>query len=422
MNDLDKKKLELLNRINLMQSSDSIKEHSRAILISSIEDEDLKLFLLADIKDGRNRAHIISSFVSDELKLQFLNDPNESELYKYRAVVVCSLDSDDKKIEFLETFPNEEQYAKIIDSINSDDKKLPLIASISDEWHKALVIGSLSSNELKKSLLKEIYTPQNRLIIICSLSDKDMLNELNNFQDDSDKAIIIASLSDDTLKLQLAESLPSDYMPYIISHVSSDQIKLDWLRQNENWLLKSEEGKSLRRNIINSLESDELRIQLYNSLDYDELSIADFIEKPSYLSNIRDESKRINMFLQTNSEIYLQPYVLTSVGSFVEFDYFKQMPDYSREKKIIRAVDSPHRTHRSRFDDDHLTFSMPVQAESISGKDSKIHEILSTLRKLNVSERLLEDLEKELQIIKPSLDLKSVNQSLEERIGEENEQ
>jgi len=254
---------------------------AKIIILSTIKDDKKKLEELSKILgEEKNKkinyreremydaykGELLAGLGNDDDKLNFLPIIDECYFYfrkifgkeHYKAKVIASLKSENKKIKLLKEINEEVSKAEIIASL-SYDKKMELLERINCEDGKVKIIVSLTDDDKKIELLSEVKDEHNKVLIIRSFSDdKKKIEELKLIKNERAQAEIIASLSDDKIKLRFLKTKFLDvnnsvelyYRTKIIKKLTSDQIKLELLEAIKNETYRAEIIASLGNGVI----------------------------------------------------------------------------------------------------------------------------------------------------------------------------
>lgn len=178
----DEKKIQLMQDIGLYYESDY------SHIIASLVSDEKKVELLEQTTESSNKAIIISSLSTDEKKLELLDGLEEIDKMR----VILSLEGDEKKLELLDKvsseeykevreqlisihghlswakFSSEKKHAELIEelkfeiicSLSSDDKKMELLPTLGKWGHQARVVEGIKSAEIKTKFLEQLPKKQ----------------------------------------------------------------------------------------------------------------------------------------------------------------------------------------------------------------------------------------------------------------------
>ena len=294
------KKLYKENELSLvLQNFDNLSEESKALIISSIPNDELKVKYLDKLTDEYYKYRVIFSFKSDELKVKYL-DKLTDEYYKYR--VIFSFKSDELKLKCLDKLTNENYISKIISYFESDELKLKCLDKLTNENYKYRVIFRFKSDELKAKYLNKLTDEGHIFDVISSFkSDELKAKYLNKLTDEGHIFDVISSFESDELKVQVLDKLTNErYKTSVISEFKSDELKLKYLDKltNENYI----------SNIISYIESDELKIKYLDKFTdekYKSIVISSFKSnelKIEYLDKLTDEYYKYRIIFSFKSD------------------------------------------------------------------------------------------------------------------------
>ena len=138
-------------------------------------------------------------YENDEDRMYFLRRAYKKPNDEIKTTVALSLDSDDKKIELLESIESKFYRAKVVASLSSNDIKSEELENQKKEYNKALIIASLEIPDDEKLELmqrKKIYNKENKTLIVKELlSDSKKLKLIEENFGEYNIAQIIGSLS-----------------------------------------------------------------------------------------------------------------------------------------------------------------------------------------------------------------------------------
>ena len=118
-------------------------------IIESVNDN-IKSSSLTSIKEEHIQARVLRKLQDDSLKLKqlgHLNLTNEEDI----AMVVASLNSDELKLNELQSLTDEKNITLVIASLKSDDKKLEQMKNVARDENIAFIGMSLSDREKQKN-------------------------------------------------------------------------------------------------------------------------------------------------------------------------------------------------------------------------------------------------------------------------------
>ena len=260
-----------------------------AEIVATIEDDDIKIQLLKEIKVGDlEKVYIIKSIKSDDKKIELLEFVSEI----YGPVIIITIQNDDKKIQLLSRIDDERDKFHIVLSVKDDEKKIECLQFITKEKLRINIIISLKNDENKIAILDKVQSEKSRFDIIKTIKDDKLLVKAISYLDtEKHKAMIIYRLESDDKKIELLEDIvEEENRSLIIQSLESDDKKIE--------LLDTIKDEDLRAQIVQSLEDDDKKLAQLVNFPYEEhrVDIIDSLEsddkKIIQLDNIEDEHNR----------------------------------------------------------------------------------------------------------------------------------
>lgn len=166
---LKKKYLTSLNKNNMVK-----------IIVSFKEDSD-KISYLAMVSEDAYIQEILCSLKNDNLKLKYLNLILEEE---YRILVIASMNNLDLMIQGLDMILDYSIKISIVDYIK-EEIKIGLIMKVPGKFQLDLIC-SLKSNDVKLQFLESISSSQDKLLILFSMADtikEEYIGHLNTYEE-----------------------------------------------------------------------------------------------------------------------------------------------------------------------------------------------------------------------------------------------
>ena len=197
-----------------------------------LTDEELEKIIEQETND-LERMQIIRAFSTDELMLKYAFDLPESE----RSGVTYSLKNIENKV-------------KIIDSLT-------------DERYITAATVEIPSNKHKIRQLKRVKKPDYKLNIIKSINGnpQEIIGEIEQLEDEKDKALIVATLEDKEIKFNYLDRIKDiNNKSIIVMSLDNDEQKLDYMKAVEDegtrsLLIASLIDRNLRNNLLDSSDN-----------------------------------------------------------------------------------------------------------------------------------------------------------------------
>ena len=286
-------KYSYLNNSEKLKSLETLGQIEKGVVIQSLEytDEE-KVELIKKSEDNFFIIELIKSIENDDIKISLL-DNVKTELEKTH--IIETLRSDDKKVELLRTIKGKINKASIIKSVQDDEIKLKLLQKIESKSSRANIISSMQEDDIKIKLLENIEDEKDRVLIILSVKNDDTkIRLLELVEELKNKIEIIKTINDDKKKLMfLDEDLHENYRVQIISSLEKDKNKLEMLKKIKSPLdkifiikmMKTDDGKIEALDLVEGLNQ---KLLIINSLNDD--------RKKDYALNTKIDSKLKSVF------------------------------------------------------------------------------------------------------------------------------
>lgn len=318
----DEEKVEILDI-----RQEELSEYDISLIAKSLNyDDEEKIKILDSVFNTEFKIEIICTLKSDEQKINILESFDLSDIYIVK--IIKTMTSDENKIKSLKYLEDEEKRTIIISSLKSDDKKIELLEKIEDEGNRAQIIKSLQDDDKKIELLEKIEQEKNRVQIIKSLQDDDKkIAQLEYMEEQPFIVQIVESIQNDEKKIGCLDKIDSeDNREKIIKTLKNDEYKkeaLKYLRSEEyiTRVIKSLQSdddkilylKNLRTSfyilqIIKSLKDDDKKIEQLKNIEKESIkieiikSLQDDDRKIEFLQNFDDESRKVEIIISLQDD------------------------------------------------------------------------------------------------------------------------
>ena len=340
-------------------------EMYKALIISTLSDEKTRIQLLSQIQNEAAKAKVIETLATDDKKLELLSQFKDDFA---RVPVIKSLESEDRKLELLQHLQVDD-YSKgqILETITNEDLKIKGISILGDDYNKALVIMTIIDDNKKVELLQLLQDDYEKYLIIDSITDDNLIIEaLSLFNDESYKAILIGKLSNDEIKFELVKQLQVDVdKAIVIESLKSEDRKLEFLSQ-----LNVDD--STKANVINSITNENLKIQGLSLLSSDSI-------KAEVIGTIKNDNTKIQLLSQLQNDFDKAIVIKNLVNDEKKLELLSQLQinDYDKAKIIVRIADKKLRIQGlSLIDSDYYKVQIIISLTD----DQKKYELLQQLQ------------------------------------------
>lgn len=289
--------------------------------------------------------------VSDEEKIDDFKKYYKKEYNNNKAIIALSLNSDDKKIELLESIESKIDRAKVVASLSSNDIKFEELENQKKEYNKALIIASLEIPDDEKLELmqrKKIYNKENKTLIVKELlSDSKKLKLMEENFGEYNIAQIIGSLSlSDEEKIILFEHyndgiFDSSCVDLLVTLESNDK-KFDLInkikeyekeqeKENDNsnddreigFVIDGDSNNinefiSIREEILNNTDGigfssndsshiiDKIDPHIINGIDSQQAKLDEKTKKEKAINEIKEKSKKLKSLREQTAKLEKQ--------------------------------------------------------------------------------------------------------------------
>lgn len=217
-------------------------EGAKLDIICSLKNDDIKMEEVDKItllKNGQAIVEVIRTLESDERKIKEMDERLHDEMAK--ADIIISLEDDNLKMEQLKQVKDEFAIARIIQTIQSLDKKIKAMEGIHSERAKAKVVQSLPNDSLKIELLQNFESEFAKASIIKTISDdKTKLELAQELKSDLPKVIVLEQMNDKDEAIKLINGIKDELAKGLSAELCSALEKLSdigcsrTLQQKEN--------------------------------------------------------------------------------------------------------------------------------------------------------------------------------------------
>lgn len=181
------------NKMEFIDKCTWLNPVNKTRLILTIQDEDKRMSYLNKIRDVLLKSKIIISLQDDDKKysaikriLENQKDPRKREIrimtLRHSIEIekmILSLQSEDKRIELLESVEDLGTKVEIIkNGVHDDDKKINLLQQFAEEEAKASIIESIEDENKRISCLEFINDEVNKAIIINTINEQERVLEV----------------------------------------------------------------------------------------------------------------------------------------------------------------------------------------------------------------------------------------------------
>ncbi len=267
----------------------------------------------------------------------------KTELPLEKSEIIARLNSDQKKLELLEKFPDVRK-AIVIASLSSEEKKIQLLDELKYEGDKVLVIISLRE-ETREKFLHILSESAKSKVILSFKDDEKKVKLLKTLERDSNKASVIMRLKnirmdlivklDDRAKLQIFFGSQSpELRKKLISIIYDEDYKTEAILQmgdedKINLLINIQKDEN-RVRIISSLKRDKEKLDLLNTVN-DEWS------KVRIITSLSNDDKKIRIMNKLNSNM-ARLQIIISIKNENKRRQFLSRPKERKYVKILKEM------------------------------------------------------------------------------------
>ena len=315
---------EKIEKLNIIDEDDFIAE-----IICSMQSDEKKLKILEETMSDESEIYIsdidkiriIKTIKKDENKINALKYIEDEE-QKFESLIIRSLQNDGEKIKHLENIQDEINKVSIIITIKDDNKKVQCLHLIENEELKSNIIESIKNEEIKVKQLETISDEKNKVEIIKSLkNDLNKIKCIENIENQKYRYKIIREIKEDKNKIQALELLSNEqYKTIIITTIEKDEEKIK--------LLKTIENEKNKIEIIKSIKDDDKKINFLNQ-------IQDESYKIEIIKSIKDDDKKIEQLVNIPYEKYRVAVIATIQSDNKKISFLGNIKE---EKDRLRIV------------------------------------------------------------------------------------